>query len=276
MVRRSLAVATIFLSACASSVVGCGAGEPQEDDEVADGTSALGSEWTPVGNGVAYRRAGSGSGVFIAYGGYSARHEYACAWANALQEARLQELGVGHVYCVKGPRDAGYGAREIGNSKLAMHLEQSAHGTSAPFILIAAHSSGHYVAAELLNQVAADTLDRIVYADLDGGYSGLTTALVRSMKHVAFVWAEDSTLAAGRSSNAAVMKDAAARFGAQEVRVREDGSGCLSGAKWCLHDVVITTRPHDPARYDLARDYVEFTDRAVQTQWVDAIAPKLL
>ena len=37
-----------------------------------------------------------------------------------------------------------------------------------------------------------------------------------------------------------------------------DGSGCVSGAKWCLHDTLITTHPHNPHSFDLASDYRRF------------------
>jgi hypothetical protein len=284
MLRRRIAIvltatALTALAACAS-----GCATDTTDDGAAstdDGTSALSADWTIVGAGVAYKRAGSGPGVFIGYGGYSVKDTWACAWTSELYRARLEALGVGHLYCVRGPRDVSYAGREIGNSKLAAHLV-AGPAADAPFILVAAHSSGHYVAAELFGQLFAGSADpdgrtrgKIVYADLDGGQSGLDDRIVGAMKHAAFVWAEDSALAAGRSANASVMESAGARLGQLVVRVRGDRSGCHSGARFCLHDLVITTRPHNPATFDLEHDYSDFDGRAVQTQWVDAVAPLL-
>ena len=45
--------------------------------------------------------------------------------------------------------------------------------------------------------------------------------------------------------------------------VDANGSGCsrtASGGLWCLHDAVVNTRPHNPAMYDLRRDYTVFHD----------------
>ena len=40
-------------------------------------------------------------------------------------------------------------------------------------------------------------------------------------------------------------------------------TGCHNGAGWCLHDVLITHRPHDPSTFDLARDYTDFASRPI-------------
>ena len=64
-------------------------------------------------------------------------------------------------------------------------------------------------------------------------------------------------------------------YGSPAIRVDGAQSGCNSAAKWCLHDLVITTRPHNPATFDLQKDYTSFTGRSVQTQWVDALQPFL-
>jgi hypothetical protein len=71
-----------------------------------------------------------------------------------------------------------------------------------------ARVSGSYVARELFGQVFDGTHDP-------------EHELANKVVYVAFVWAEDTKLSQGRSAN---------------------------GAKWCLHDLLITTRPHDAAR----------------------------
>lgn len=265
--RRLLLLASAFvvLSGCASETSDDGADSNSGEDALTEG-------WTRLGVGVAYKHTGDGDGVWIGYAGYSVKDTWSCAWTDELDRVRLKNLGIGHLYCVQGPRDAGYNAKEIGNSKLVAHL-QAGPAPDAPFILVAAHSSGGYVANEFFDQVSSTTLSKVVYADLDGG--GPSAAHVHTMKHVMFVYAEDTTLGSGRSANAGFMESEGAQFGHTTFRVKQDHSGCHSGAKWCLHDLVITTKPHDPDRFDLQHDYTDFAGRPVQVQWVDAIAPFL-
>lgn len=251
-------------------VAACGGGTMQDD--AVSGDDALTSDWTPVGTGVAYKNTGSGAAVWIGYAGYSVKDTWSCAWTSELDRVRLAHLGIGHLYCVQGPRDAGYDAREIGNSKLAAHLA-AGPAADAPFVLVAAHSSGAYVADELLRDLPPETLAKVVYANLDGG--GIDASLVRGMKHAAFVYAQDTTLGSGLSANAGFMQSQGSELSSPAIRVRQDHSGCNSGAKWCLHDLVITTKPHDPNRFDLEDDYTDFAGRPVQTAWIDAIATYL-
>ena len=229
------------------------------DDGKGDGTSA----WTSVGTGVAYLRENAGDAVVIAYGGYTARIIDSAAWATELVDARLGAQGVGHIYAVKGPADASYAAREIGNSKLRATLPAG----TAP-IYIVAHSSGAFVAHELLYQLRGDpdTLARIHYANLDGGGSGLTTPLVEALGGVAFVYARDP--AVGLSRNASTMKSLAQTYDMPTYEVVVPQTGCVS--TWCLHDVVITHKPKNPNSFDLARDYAS---TPITTEYFDAIQP---
>lgn len=271
--RRALLASLALASALAG---GCAAPVAEVDDASGDESTSEGAltGFASVGNGVSYTRAGTGEGVLILYGGYTAQLGWVQGWASALHSSKLQSLGVGHVYAVQGPRDAGYGGREIGNTKLGAHLR--ANAPNATFVLVAAHSSGTYVAQELIGQIArsgdASTwLGKMVYANLDGGY-GLEAATARQMRKAVFVWGDDPR--AGQSSNAEVMKSLGGQYGAKgkTVRVDASGSGCNRAAKWCLHDTVITSRPHNPAMYDLANDYVKFAgDRKVVTSWIEAV-----
>lgn len=279
--RALVAPVALALAGCVAGCSGATAG----DDVVDDGSAAQTADgWATVGNGVAYRRVGDGDGVFIGYGGYSAKDPWVRGWVSELVRAKLGAMNVGHVYAVRGPVDAGYNGHEIGNRALAEHLARGA-GPDAPFVLVAAHSSGAFVAHELLNvlrsggiQGGAALRQKLVYADLDGGGSGLDRDLVRSLKRVAFVYAVDPGLgaSAGRSANAGAIESLASAYGSEPVKLVVRNSGCHAGAKWCLHDLLMTTRPHDPDRYDLARDYTDFAGRPVQAEWVDAVAPDLV
>ena len=245
-----------------------------EIDEPADGEQIVledgkadGSTWTSIGTGVVYQRQNTGTAVLIAYGGYTARIVDSAAWASELVDARLGAADVGHVYAVKGPADAAYAAREIANSKLRASLASVAAGSSK--IYIVAHSSGAFVAHELLQQLQthadADTLARIAYADLDGGGSGLSTAIVESLGGIAFVFARDPV--AGQSRNASTMRASADTYDVPAFEVLVPSTGCISS--WCMHDVVITHRPHNPNSFDLARDYADFVNRPVTTEYFD-------
>ena len=182
--------------------------------------------------------------------------------------ASFEFLGPTFLFAIVAQQTFVYGA----------HLR--ANAPNATFVLVAAHSSGTYVAQELIGQIArsgdASTwLGKMVYANLDGGY-GLEAATARQMRRAVFVWGDDPR--AGQSSNAEVMKQLGGQYGAKgkTVRVDASGSGCNRSAKWCLHDTLITTRPHNPGMYDLANDYVKFAgDRKVVTSWIDAVEADL-
>ena len=269
---RSLVVTALALAGCGSVDDGS-APDPSDDpsnsgfeDGKADGVPS--AEWTSVGLGVAYQQVNTGHAVLIAYGGYSAMLSYSAGWATELVDARLGAANVGHIYAVKGPVDPSYSAREIANTKLAAHLATIDDGVSP--IYVVAHSSGTYVAHELLGQLQragkASVLGRISYANLDGGGAGLSDTIVASLDKIEFVFAHDPTLGSGYSQNTSTARALAADYtsdGAFEVRV--PGTGCNSGAGWCMHDVLITHQPHNPNTYDLSRDYTDFANRPVTT-----------
>ncbi len=269
-VHRWLVLA--LLAACADSA---GPAGDNFDEDLGGKADGPGSPWTSVGFGVAYQRVNTGNAIVIAYGGYTARLGYSAAWATELVDARLGAAGVGQIYAVQGPHDASYAGREIGNSKLRAPLATVDDGTSP--IYIVGHSSGSYVAHELLDQLFAanDTavLSRVAYADLDGGGAGLTPEIVDAIRSIAFVYAHDPTLPAGYSQNhstARALADAYAPH-ATAYEVMVPMTGCANGAGWCLHDVVITHRPHVPTSYDLADDYTDFTNRPVTVEYFDAL-----
>jgi hypothetical protein len=245
------------LAAVASALVACSGPGASSSSELDDTQAPLAPvTWTSVGAGIHRATVGPGPNVLVVYGGYSASDADSEALAIEYASAYLRARGVGRVVAVRGPKDAGYQAREIGNSKLAAELAPLAAG--AGFIAVVAHSSGAFVADELFTQASADVLAKVVYFALDGGSWALTPKLVSRMKGVFFCNASDP--AAGLSANYHAMIDLHASFPASRlVTVDASGSGCHAGAKWCLHDALITSRPHNPAMYDLDRDYTSFT-----------------
>lgn len=279
VVRASITLAMLMLAACMSSATD----DPDDlfevpPDVLDDGTAdpTMSTDWTPIGLGVAYQQVNTGHAILIVYGGYSAKLTYSAAWATELVDAKLGAADVGHIYAVKGPQDAGYAAREIANSKLRAHL--ATLPADAP-IYIVAHSSGSFVAHELLQQLdaAGNTamLARISYANLDGGSSGLSAGIAGALDKLSFVYAQDPALSSGLSQNASsavAMGMTYAMYGSA-FRVVVPHTGCANGAGWCLHDVLITHRPHDANSYDLARDYTDFIDRPVTTEYLDGLLP---
>jgi len=139
--------------------------------------------------------------------------------------------------------------------------------------VIVAHSSGTFVAHELLEQLDAngnsEILSRISYANLDGGGSGLDDDIASELGKLEFVYAHDP--AAGYSENHATAKALAAAYApkAHAFEVEVTGTGCHSGAGWCMHDVLITHEPHDHDSYDLADDYVDFANRAPTIEYLE-------
>ncbi|HEY8087826.1 MAG TPA: hypothetical protein VIF09_08275 [Polyangiaceae bacterium] len=230
-------------------------------------SAPLGGTWAPVSFGVTTRDTGGGANIAIAYGGYTATDADSQAWVMQLTTVRLAQLGVGHLYAVRGPKDADYASREIGNSELATALATQA--TPATRIVIVAHSSGGFVADELFTFAGAGVLAKTTYFDLDGGSWSLTDALVGSMRGVYFCNAHDAV--AGDSENTSSDQSLHAQFAASHYfTVDADGSGCNVGAGWCLHDTLITNHPHDPATFDLALDYTDFTGtRQVVASYID-------
>ena len=233
--------------------------------------------WSAPGLGVAYRDGENprGDDVFIGYAGYGVTAAGARSWVTRLYRDALRDRGVRHVYAVQGPREAGYDSREIGNSRLIAHLlPRLAPGAS---VLVAAHSSGAFVAHELLGQLYERGLDpsrltagRLSYWNLDGGSYGLNASLVGQLRHAWFVWAEDAATAT-RSPNAGVMIAAGATYARAGGALRLDAgaSGCNRGATWCVHMAPITTRPHDPARANVTLDYGSYdAEHRVETAWL--------
>jgi hypothetical protein len=231
-----------------------------------------------IGYGVAYKDLGDPDAhhAFIGYAGYPFPLDAAQSWVRELWLARLRELGVRYVWAVQGPATVSYSGLEVGNTSIAARLVEQLDDEAK--VIVAGHSSGSYVAHELLGQLAGDwdpggvTADKVIYFDLDGGVAGLYDAGVQRLHRAYFVGIYDSR-AATASPNLEAMQYLDSMWHAKGgyLEVEGSGSGCNAGAPWCLHMVVISTLPHDPNDSDVI-DYLDFVDRPVATEWLDRVA----
>lgn len=234
-----------------------------------------------VGYGVASKdtQNPTGEGVFVGYAGYGIPLDAAQEWVEALYRARLRDLGVRHVFAVQGPADVSYSGFEIGNSKIAGAIVERL-GPAPERAIVAAHSSGSFVAHELLGQLAGGldpsgvTDGRVAYFNLDGGASGLTSAIVDRLERATFVAAYDADVLTW-SPNQPTMASLGATYASHGGYLELDatGSGCLATAVWCLHMTVITTEPHNPAASSQALDYSDFEGREVVGEYLDLVGP---
>ncbi len=226
-----------------------------------------------VGYGVASKDTQNplGNSMMIAYAGYDVSLASAEAWATALYEAALEKRGVRHIWAVQGPADPSYSQQEIGNSKIAAAMIPMVdQGTQLVFV--AGHSSGSFVAHELLDQLASGadpdgvTKDLVTYFDLDGG-GGFTQAAIDRVKKAFFVGSHDG---ATLSPNHADMSYLGNLYASKGGFYDNDASasGCNAGAEWCVHVTLITTKPHDPTNADPLHDYSDFTGRPVCTSYI--------
>jgi len=221
------------------------------------------SGWAVVGHGVSCRDTGRPRvyGTFVAYGGWGVREAWARAWVDEVYRSTLSRRGIRYLCAVQGPAAVDYAGREIGNAALASLLLSRPRG----LVIVAAHSSGSFVAHELFAELEAKgssgqgLLGRTVYFDLDGGESGLTPGIVSHLRRAYFVYADDSTTGT-RSANAETMIRLGEQYASSGgvLAVNASRSGCRAGAHWCLHDALVTERPHNPDTYDLEQDYQGF------------------
>lgn len=233
-----------------------------------------------LGYGVAFKdtKNPAGENLFIGYAGYRVPLSSAEAWVEALHEVSLAARGVRYLWAVQGPDDRTYANHEIGNCRIIGTM-LSLVGERTHFVVVAGHSSGSFVAHELLGRLAGGmdpsglTAARVVYFNLDGGADGLTAASVRRLRHAYFVAAHDDVTGTD-SPRLSVMRSLGATYASAGGYWQDDvvDSTCHQGAQWCVHDTLITTRPHAPTRASAQLDYSEFADRQACHAWIDAKA----
>ncbi len=227
-----------------------------------------------------------GKNVLITMGGMGAKLEWVQGWTEELYRARLKEYNIGLVIAVKGPKEEYYDAREIAIKEMTKRFVDAyrEYGLGETYLIV--HSSGVFPAHEMFDHLwlggndpnnkkqkmrklevldpKGITKNKIHYIMLDGelgiprGYT-LTKEMVVNLKQLYSFYAidADTKTLSGMAHEAKRVK---AEFpGAVLHEFAVKNSGCNPGAKWCVHETLITTRPHNPARYDLSLSVSELS-----------------
>lgn len=123
------------------------------------------------------------------------------------------------------------------------------------------------------------TRNKISYIMLDGelgipkGYT-LTERMVKNLKHIYSVYAiDEKTGTRSGLYHEAIKVKQSYPDKTTDFLVRSQNSGCRPNAKWCVHETVITTIPHNPSGYDLEKDYQYFdSNRQVVFEYMDSVS----
>lgn len=241
----------------------------------------------------------TGKNVLITMGGMGAKLEWVQRWTEELYRAKLKEFNIGLVIAVKGPKEEYYDSREIAIKEMTKRFVEaySEFGLDETYLIV--HSSGVFPAHEMFDHLwlggndpnnkrmimrklevldpGGITKNKISYIMLDGepgipkGYTLIKEMVVNLKKLYSFyaIDADTKTLS-GMAHEAKKVKELFPETVLFEFTAKN--SGCNPGAKWCVHETLITTRPHNPARYDLEKDYTMFdSTRRVVTEYMDIV-----
>jgi len=242
--------------------------------------------WVKIGQGLNYGVTNNqkGNDILVTIGGWKANQTWVNKWCEELFNVKLKELGVQHLISVKGPDDVCFNLKnDIDIKTLAEFIKNIIYATYfIDKVIIIAHSSGSFVAHDLLNFMYAENgiakdsfyINKVHYFNLDGGIGGkdcgisLDTSAVKHLSNIYAVAVYDSS-ANLFSANYETMKRFYEMYYSKSelLTISTAESGCVD--KWCLHNAVIINKPHNPNMYDLEKDYQNFNDtRKVQTDYL--------
>jgi hypothetical protein len=245
-------------------------------------------QWVKIGNGINYGVTNnqSGNDIAVVFGGWQSKQQWVNKWCEELYKDRLKDFGVQHLLSVKGPDDVCYKTKEIDIKTLAEFVKNIIYATYfIDRVIVIAHSSGSFVANEFLNTmygtngIARDSfyVNKVHYFNLDGGIGGnecgvsIDTSVIRHIRKIYAVAVYDSS-SNSYSANFETMKELSEFYGdkSELVLINLNQSDCKD--KWCLHDALIITKPHNPKKYDLEKDYQMFDEsRKVQTEYLNVL-----
>ncbi len=241
--------------------------------------------WVKIGNGINYglNNNQSVNDIAVVFGGWKSEQQWVNKWSEELYNQKLKELGIQHLLSVKGPEEVCYENEEIDIKSLAEFVKNIIYATYfIDKVIVIAHSSGSFVAHDFLNKmygrdgIAKDSfyVNKVFYFNLDGGIGSekcgisIDTAVIKHIRKIYAVAAYDS-VSNLYSANYETMKNFAELYGEKSelLLIQSNESDCKD--KWCLHDALIITKPYNPNKYDLERDYQRFnSERRVQTDYL--------
>lgn len=193
-----------------------------------------GAGWTEIGRGAWLYGKGPGGTLFIGYAGYGADAAGARNWAGAVAAAK----GWKTVIAVAGPEKVYYEDKEKLQANTGI-ITGLIPRLAPERIVIAAHSSGSFVAKEFMELLEKlgrkDLLRKISYYDLDGGPCGACRKYADDAANAGFLFSCVSVVQPGgpAAPNLASMKSC----GKYYSELKAEGAGC-AGA-WCLHGWLI-------------------------------------
>jgi len=245
-------------------------------------------EWKRLTDGIEWAECpgDSGGALFVGFAGWSVRQPWVNNWVEELWKARLGEFNVGTLVAVKGPDDVDYASREIDTESLAGFIIAGVIREGGfRRVIVAAHSSGSYVAHALFSQLYGEggidrsgiTSGTIVYFNLDGDVGSetfgvpITPAIIDRLEKVYAVSVVD-TLTGLTSPNAEAMEQLADLHPPKSasLQLNVEGSGCTG--VWCLHETVINRVPHNKTTFDLEQDYYCINEyHPVMTAYLDLL-----
>ncbi|MFO0613578.1 MAG: hypothetical protein U0414_13355 [Polyangiaceae bacterium] len=203
----------------------------------------------------------AGDVAFVGLAGWKITLAPTETWIDALDRAALASKRVRWLYAIQGPKDVYYKDKELDLARLAEAIAANRPST----VILAAHSSGAFVAHALLELIPAGP--RVVYFNLDGGERFLSPKARARADEIVFVAATDPAIHTS-TPHKAEMKKAAAKFHGEFLDIEAPESGCRKGATWCMHMTLITTRPHDPKKAGGEIDYTDFGALEPATAWL--------
>lgn len=244
--------------------------------------------WIKIGDGVQYSVTNNPAGedIFIGFSGWSVKQDWANVWVKELYKSKLNELGVEHLFSIKGPDDVCYSNSEINLdalSKFILSILKSSINVNR--VIVAAHSSGSYVAHEffktIFEKAALDkdstAYNKIIYFNLDGGIGGescgteLTEYFVEKLQKIYCVSAFNPAIDL-YSPNYRAMQKLSKMYDEKTEEIILDAELSFCIGEWCLHNFLINTNPYNKSNYDLEKDYSGIgKNNPVQAKYLDVL-----
>lgn len=219
------------------------------------------AHWNSISDGISCKLHSTGKSapnILITFGGFLQPEESVKRWSDALFLQKGEQLNIALQIVVKGPLNDYYQNRELELIKLISFIDSLIEDKKFKNseIFVVGYSSGVFVFHELLNILNQFTNSgntkykgKITYFSLDGAMGKnqgifLTQENTVYLKKIYGVYAEN-TLTGTKSARSSDVIDLVKHYKniSELIVVNSDNSGCLKGAKWCVHESLIVKAP---------------------------------